>query len=103
MSTQSPTRGTTHDISAANARFVEQCESPDPVQREKAAAAGTEYVRTIIQEEGIARHVLPPRTITNDDLITLCCGDEEGEIPPELEQSYPLLTAVFEAPFLENA
>ena len=62
---------------------------------------GAETDTFVYLEPRIERAYSTEGQISNDDLITLCCGDEDGEIPPVLEERYPLLTAVFEAPFME--
>lgn len=58
---------TAAEIARANERFLGYC--GDRSTWNKAAAIGSEYVHTVIKEDGIHRAVLPFEPITNADLM----------------------------------
>jgi hypothetical protein len=53
-----------------------------------ASAAGTNMIRRRIREEGFTRRIIPPQTVTNDDLDRVLPGPAKGI--PTIECSDPL-------------
>lgn len=62
-------------------------ESRDGEKLEKLAAAGEDYIRTHIRESGFMRKILPPRTITNEELDRVAEHDRPVRIE-ELETNH---------------
>jgi hypothetical protein len=51
-----------------NAKFLAAIDDSPPGEIKGASASGTNMIRRRIREEGFLRRVIPPQTVTNDDL-----------------------------------
>ena len=71
------------------------CDLLEDGQVKQAAAAIDDYTRTKIREDGFARKVLPPQTITNSDLHKQVDTDK----PARVEEKEPNSPAAFSIPF----
>lgn len=74
------------DIPANNQRMLEQLLDAGDGQIKEAATAGTNMIRRRIREEGFTRRILPPQTVTNDDLDRVVTHDR----PVIIEDMEPL-------------
>lgn len=100
---------TADELARANARFVGLLDTEDG--RTKAAAIATEYVHTVIKEDGIHRAVLPFETATNDDLVkqldeslkirATILGDSPAAYGTNIDGA-PSATELFEGRFYVN-
>lgn len=74
------------DIKANNKLMLDQIFDANEGQVKEAATAGTNMIRRRIREEGFTRRIIPPQTVTNDDLDRVVTHDR----PIIIEDMEPL-------------
>jgi len=87
------------DKQANNARMLDQILSSDDGMQKEAATAGTNMIRRRIREEGFTRRIIPPQTVTNDDLDRVVTHDR----PVIIEDMEPLSKGAKTMPFGDSA
>lgn len=87
------------DKQANNARMLDQILSSEDGMQKEAATAGTNMIRRRIREEGFTRRIIPPQTVTNDDLDRVVTHDR----PVIIEDMEPLSKGAKTMPFGDSA
>jgi hypothetical protein len=87
------------DIAAINKGILTEMEESNEGQIKEAATAGTNMIRRRIREEGFTRRILPPQTVTNDDLDRVLTHDR----PVIIEDMEPLSKGAKTMPFGDTA
>src|SRR5579871_259360 len=87
------------NIAASNKMILEQILDADDGQVKEAATAGSNMIRRRIREEGFTRRIIPPQTVTNDDLDRVLTHDR----PVIIEDMEPLSKGAKSIPFGDSA
>ena len=87
------------NIAASNKMILEQILDADDGQVKEAATAGSNMIRRRIREEGFTRRIIPPQTVTNDDLDRVLTHDR----PVIIEDMEPLSKGAKSIPFGDAA
>ena len=83
------------DIQANNRKLVDQWANDPQGEVKSASAAGSQMIRRRIREEGFTRRIIPPVTVTNDDLDRVVDNDR----PVIIEDMEPLSRGAISMPF----
>ena len=83
------------DIQANNRKLIDNWASADQGEVKSASAAGSQMIRRRIREEGFSRRIIPPVTVTNDDLDRVVDNDR----PVIIEDMEPLSKGAVTLPF----
>ena len=83
------------DIQSLNRKMVDQLAAADQGEVKSASAAGSQMIRRRIREEGFTRRIIPPATVTNDDLDRVVNHDR----PVIIEDMEPLSKGAISMPF----
>lgn len=82
-----------------NKALMEQIVASADGEVKSASAAGTNMIRRRIREEGFTRRIIPPQTVTNDDLDRVL----EHDRPVIIEDMEPLSRGAKSIPFGDTA
>ena len=83
------------DIQANNRKLIDQWTASEQGEVKSASAAGSQMIRRRIREEGFTRRIIPPATVTNDDLDRVVGHDR----PVIIEDMEPLSKGAISLPF----
>lgn len=87
------------DIKANNKSLLDAISESQEGEIKSASTAGTNMIRRRIREEGFTRRILPPQTVTNDDLDRVLTHDR----PVIIEDMEPLSKGAKTMPFGDTA
>jgi hypothetical protein len=87
------------NIQANNKMILEAILNADEGVVKEAATAGSNMIRRRIREEGFTRRIIPPQTVTNDDLDRVLTHDR----PVIIEDMEPLSKGAKSIPFGDSA
>jgi hypothetical protein len=82
-----------------NKALMDQIVAASDGEVKSASAAGTNMIRRRIREEGFTRRIIPPQTVTNDDLDRVL----EHDRPVIIEDMEPLSPGAKSIPFGDSA
>ena len=87
------------NIQTLNRMLMDRITASGEGEVKEAAAAGTNMIRRRIREEGFARRIIPPQTVTNEDLDRVL----EHDRPVIIEDMEPLSKGAKSIPFGDSA
>lgn len=93
-----PTEGL-ENVQVLNRQLMDQIVASSEGEVKSASTAGTNMIRRRIREEGFLRRILPPQTVTNDDLDRVLQNDK----PVIIEDMEPLSPGAKSIPFGDSA
>jgi hypothetical protein len=87
------------NIQTLNRMLMDRITASGEGEVKEAAAAGTNMIRRRIREEGFTRRIIPPQTVTNEDLDRVL----EHDRPVIIEDMEPLSKGAKSVPFGDSA
>jgi len=89
----------TENIQHLNKELIDRVLEASDGEVKQASAAGTNMIRRRIREEGFTRRIIPPQTVTNEDLDRVVNHDR----PVMIEDMEPLSRGAKSIPFGDSA
>src|SRR4029079_6210368 len=87
------------NITVSNRELLARIDEAQDGEIKQASTAGSNMIRRRIREEGFLRRIIPPQTVTNDDLDRVVDHDR----PVIIEEMEPLSRGAKSIPFGSSA